>query len=332
MDSMFVDAVRKVLSDRCTSQAVRTAEESASAHALWAVLQQSGFADLAVAEDDGGAGLQLPELSGIAGLCGEFAVPVPLLETIWARGACGGQLSSGPTAFAPAFESRGDVVCNLVVLGRTADWALVQLGSETRILRMLDAELSASPMPLDCSARWSQSSWRRAEPLRHEIGDLQTAQAGLLSGQIAGALLVVLAKTLDYANQRKQFGKSIGKFQAVQHQLSIMAEHAFAARAAAHAAFETSRLRFDSMRVALAKARCSSAACEVTFLAHAIHGAIGITDEYDLQLYTRRLHAWRQAAGAESFWHRVAGRELCSRQVESAWDVIRCTSEARGAT
>lgn len=56
--------------------------------------------------------------------------------------------------------------------------------------------------------------------------------------------------------------------------------------------------------------RCSEAALAVAELAHAIHGAIGFTEEYDLQLFTRRLHAWRQTAGSESYWHDVAGQAL----------------------
>ncbi|EER57626.1 acyl-CoA dehydrogenase domain-containing protein, partial [Acidovorax delafieldii 2AN] len=68
------------------------------------------------------------------------------------------------------------------------------------------------------------------------------------------------------------------------------------------------------LRVATAKARCSEAALAVAEFAHAIHGAIGFTEEYDLQLFTRRLHAWRQTAGSESYWHGVAGEALLQHQ------------------
>ncbi|CPQ60365.1 acyl-CoA dehydrogenase [Bordetella pertussis] len=44
--------------------------------------------------------------------------------------------------------------------------------------------------------------------------------------------------------------------------------------------------------------------------AHAVHGAIGVTEEYDLQLYTRRLHGWRLAHGSEAYWHQVVGAAL----------------------
>ncbi|WP_325342676.1 acyl-CoA dehydrogenase family protein [Xylophilus sp.] len=53
----------------------------------------------------------------------------------------------------------------------------------------------------------------------------------------AGALGQVLGLTLQYANDRSQFGRSIGKFQAIQHQLAEMAEHVAAVRIAAATAF-----------------------------------------------------------------------------------------------
>ena len=74
--------------------------------------------------------------------------------------------------------------------------------------------------------------------------------------------------------------------------------------------------------VATAKARCSEAALVVSELAHAIHGAIGFTEEYDLQLFTRRLHAWRQTAGSEAYWYGVAGEALLHHQGMTL-DIVR---------
>ncbi|CPJ26546.1 acyl-CoA dehydrogenase [Bordetella pertussis] len=63
-------------------------------------------------------------------------------------------------------------------------------------------------------------------------------------------------------------------------------------------------------RLAVAKARASEAAALAANTAHAVHGAIGVTEEYDLQLYTRRLHGWRLAHGSEAYWHQVVGAAL----------------------
>jgi hypothetical protein len=60
----------------------------------------------------------------------------------------------------------------------------------------------------------------------------------------------------------------------------------------------------------------------VSAAAHAVHGAIGISAEHDLHLLTRRLHEWRVAEGAESYWAREIGRALVSSD-EPAVDFIR---------
>ena len=134
--------------------------------------------------------------------------------------------------------------------------------------------------------------------------------AVLLAAQMAGAMQRVLEMTLTYANERSQFGKPIGKFQAIQQQLAVMAEQVFAARMAAQMACATSAALPQPLLAALAKARASEAVPTVTAIAHAVHGAIGITAEYDLQLYTRRLHAWRLALGSELYWQRQIGVAL----------------------
>ncbi|KAF7964027.1 hypothetical protein AWV80_03025 [Cupriavidus sp. UYMU48A] len=61
------------------------------------------------------------------------------------------------------------------------------------------------------------------------------------------------------------------------------------------------------LSAAMAKARSSEAAQIIAATAHGLHGAIGITEEYDLQLLTRRLHEWRTAHGSEAGWAMTVG-------------------------
>jgi len=65
---------------------------------------------------------------------------------------------------------------------------------------------------------------------------------------------------------------------------------------------------------AVAKARTSEAALAVASIGHAVHGAMGFTGEYDLQLYTRRLHEWRAAYGSESYWNERIGTALLAQR------------------
>jgi alkylation response protein AidB-like acyl-CoA dehydrogenase len=145
---------------------------------------------------------------------------------------------------------------------------------------------------------------------------LPTSEAGaaITAALLAGTLARVLEISVAFANDRVQFGKSIGKFQAIQHQLAVMAEQVAAARMAAEIGCAGAGPLPAPLRAALAKARTSEAAAGVAPMAHAIHGAIGITAELDLQLYTRRLHEGRVDYGAEGHWNRVVGRALLAAE------------------
>lgn len=325
MDDIYIDALRGVLTDRCTLQAVRDIEGGQSAEALWEAIEESGFADALLPEAEGGAGLSLAEAFPLLELCGAFVVPVPLAETMVARSLlaqAGVARPGGSIALAQGrLQGDGTLVCERVSFGRVADWVLVGLG-KTCLLLPVDAAAQADAVaPLDAMLSWPAPAQSAALPVPG-VADVRVPLACVLAAQLAGALMSVFTRTLQYANDRQQFGRPIGKFQAIQHQLGVISEHAFAARMAAQMGCSTDRLR-----VAIAKARTSEAALEVAALSHSIHGAIGFTEEFDLQLYTRRLHAWRQAGGSESCWHDVVGRALVDQRQGLALDLVRATTD-----
>lgn len=321
---MFADAARAVLADQCTPGVVRAIEaagrQAPEAQALWAQLEATGLADAMLPEEQGGAGLGLAQAFGVLEQCGAHALPLPLGETMAARAllARAGQPQSAQTiALATGrLLADGGVHCAMVRGAHAADAVLVQAGSECRLLAVADARSSAQAGAQDAALDWSGAQVQAGPQVALPAGvDMRTLQAAIVAAQMAGALGSVFQRTLQFANERQQFGRPIGKFQAIQHQLAVMSEQVFAARMAAQLGATpqgggSEGLRVDLLRVATAKARCSEAALAVAETAHAIHGAIGFTAEYDLQLYTRRLHAWRQTAGSESCWQRVAGEAL----------------------
>jgi hypothetical protein len=131
--------------------------------------------------------------------------------------------------------------------------------------------------------------------------------AATTAALMAGAMEAVQAMTLDYASTRKQFGREISKFQAIQHQLAVLAEEAMAARMAAQAAFVGAPLEVSPLRAGVAKTRCGQAAVQVAAIAHAVHGAIGVSQEYPLHPLTRALHKGRLAHGGDGWWARRLG-------------------------
>jgi acyl-CoA dehydrogenase len=316
-DDMFADAARDVLADHCTPQVVRAIEaggrEAGEARQLWAQLESTGLADALLSEDEGGAGLSLSQVFGMLEQCGAHVLPLPLGETMVARALLPAQARpSGSIALARGeCLSNGSWHCAMVRGGRAADAVLVQAGEAWRLFAVEEARQSPQALHLDLSMSWSETQVQTATQLvLPDALDVRTLQACVVVAQMAGAMGSVLARTLQYADERQQFGRPIGKFQAIQHQLAVMSEHVFAARMAAQLGCSGFGVQPDRLRVATAKARCSEAALAVSEFAHAIHGAIGFTEEYDLQLYTRRLHAWRQTAGSEAYWQDVVGEAL----------------------
>jgi hypothetical protein len=173
-------------------------------------------------------------------------------------------------------------------------------------------------LPLSAVAPLWRALGRHAAPLA--IGEVMIERAAfsdkareasialLLAAVISGASDKVLAMTAAYAGERAQFGKPIGRQQAIQQQLAVMAEDCVSVRMAVELAAATDAP--DPLRAAAAKAVASAAAPRIANTAHGVHGAIGISAEYDLQLYTRRLHEWRLAGGSESRWTRELGHSL----------------------
>lgn len=329
MDNLFADALHQLLSDHCTPDVVRALESQPQAHhPLWLAIESSGFANALVPEDQDGAGLSLNDLYPLIELCGQHALPYPLAETLLGRGLlahAGITAPAGALAFTTATLGPAGVSSAGVRGARLAESVLVSVANETRWLPVATARVEDDVFALDARLHWSRTTWEQA-PLILPTPDLQHCQAALYAGLMAGALLQVFHRTLNYANERQQFGKPIGKFQAIQHQLSVMSEHVFATRMAAQLAFSCTGLQPAPLRAAIAKARASEAAVEVAALSHAIHGAIGFTAEYDLQLYTRRLHLWRQTAGAESYWHDQVGAATLKHQGMTL-DILRQASD-----
>lgn len=155
-------------------------------------------------------------------------------------------------------------------------------------------------------------------PLADAMGAGNLWPAALATAEIAGLAETILALTLDWTQTRQQFGKPLAKNQAVQHSLAQMAAEV----AAAGAAVGLAGLGLAGERwqqVAAAKARASEAAGVVAALAHQLHGAIGVTAEHRLNLFTRALWQRRDVAGSEHDWHARLGAEVLARR--SLWAV-----------
>lgn len=311
---MFVEAIEDILQDQCTPAVVRAIEAGGSPAALWQAVEGAGFLELLAPEAEGGAQLALADLFPVLRSFGRYAVPAPVAQTIVARALLGSQhaLPAGMVTLAAALrrEADGAIVCPLTPYGLLADVVLAQDGDALLLLSVAAAQRQATGVhgSLTATLRWPGETVATRVPgagLR-----LPAFAAALHAALLSGAMTRVFDITLQYCNDRVQFGKTLGKFQAVQHQLSVMAEHVAAAGVAAEAAFRADAATPSLLAAAMAKSRTSEAAVLVASIAHALHGAIGIAEECDLQLLTRRLHEWRMAHGSEAHWNVLIGQRV----------------------
>lgn len=146
------------------------------------------------------------------------------------------------------------------------------------------------------------------------------------SAQIAGALDAALAIAVGYVNERQQFGRPLGKFQAVQQSLATFACEAAAANCAAMGAAQALDRGDATFEVAAAKLRANRAVGVGTTVAHQVHGAIGFTEEYGLHRLTKRLWQWRSEFGNDAHWSRVLGDMVVDRGAEAFWPDLTARS------
>ncbi len=303
--SELLDPFERLLADVSTPAAIRAIEAEGDASRLWAACAQSGFLDALVPEAAGGAGLSLADVAPLLIALGRHAAPVPVAETMVARALlarAGIAIPQGPIVLATA---RGGFA-GAVPLALVASHVLVDTGDALVLSALCDATVEPTGVHNDLAARLSWAGAPSGPTLPSPEGGLRAIAAIIRAAAIAGAADRLLDMTVSYANERVQFGKPIGKQQALQQNLAVMAEQAVSARLAAQAGC-AGGFPPSLQAAAVAKQVASAVAAHIANTAHAVHGAIGISEEFDLQLFTRRLHEWRLADGSESWWAQVLG-------------------------
>lgn len=326
---------------------------------LWTALEDAGLPLAMVPEAAGGVGLAAGVAAQLIRRAAFYSVPLPLAETMIANRLwvdAGGDALEGTVTLAPVNPADRLTVmpnANGVVLDGTAHH--VPWGTQVSVALVFARDTNgkgflcrtppatARPnkarrnvayeprdeMHFDGLALSAENV--RPAPDYLEADGLMAFGAAIRVQQMIGGMERCMDYALSYANERVQFGRPIGKFQAVQHMLAVAAGHFAAASATADALFESERLGDDSFAVAIAKARCGEAAGQVAAVCHQVHGAMGFTQEHPLHFATRRLWAWRDEWGAELYWQEKLGRMICAEGGDGFWPLIADRKSAAGS-
>ena len=255
------------------------------------------------------------KLKYLAPICrGQFRATVALLEesASWDPAA----VALNATASSAGFKLSGRKL--FVPDSAVADFIIVAARLTSGLgLLMVDPKstgVAITPMPaMDATRKLYEVVLDRAPATMLATGDrahsaleraLDVATVGI-AAEMTGGMQRVLEITVEYAKTRKQFGKPIGQFQAVQHYCADMLLFTESSRSAVYyAAWALSQGMADgAVAVSVAKSYASDAYREVGNRGIQVHGGMGFTWENDLHLYYRRAKASEIAFG-DAAYHR----------------------------
>ena len=341
---LLQDSITKALADLSPLDRVRKFADGNedAAPDIWAGLADLGLPGLIVPEEHGGLGLGMLEAALAAEALGKVVAPTPFLGSAvlaplalklagtdeqraqWLPKLAAGEAIAGVAISEPiagAREDAGVTAANGRLNGR-ALFALDAPGADLLIvadkrggLHLAQSADTAGPMAsIDATRRLTELTFKdtAAEALssNHALDRLRDAAWILLAADTLGACQAMLDKAVAYAKERKQFGRTIGSFQAVKHLCAEMAAELEPARALVwYAAYAFDHAPDEApLMAAHAKAHLSEIGRFIARTATEVHGGIGITDLLGLHYWFKRIGLNRQLLGGPEKVREAAAR------------------------
>ena len=335
------NSAREFFSAVCPIAEVRRLMETDTAYdaALWQNMAHQGWTGIIFDEEYGGLGLGLVEMAVALEEMGRALLPGPYLSTVLLAGVAID--AAGNPAQKRKYLSRismGEAHATLALLEADARWdpGAVQLDAQPTLegfalngRKMFVPDLGLfivprgapglkiSPLPaMDETRKLYQVAFEDVAVAEDDflaIGDsardaLERALAVAtvaLTAEMVGGMQRVMEIAVEYAKARKQFGKPIGQFQAVQHLCADMLLLTESSRSAAYYAAWALQERAPEAGVAvsIAKAYASDAYREVGNRAIQVQGGMGFTWENNVHLYYKRAKASELMFG-DATYHR----------------------------
>lgn len=339
VDTLITETADRLFAELCTHQAIQDAEESGGAPAIWESFAETGFPWISLPEESGGSGGTLLDALEVLRLVGYYAAPIPAAETGvlggWMLASAGLELPAGVVTVAPgskhdtltvSAEGRVTGSAHLVPWGRHAERLVfiangmvvsVPVGSST-----IAPHAGLSGEPRDTLGFDGVAAEVAPAPEGVDASELRFRGALSRVALMAGAIEKMSQLTVSYTNERHQFGRPVAKFQAVQQHLVWASQDAALTRMAAEAAGREASRGRAHFEIASAKLVANQAATRATKACHQAHGAMGMTQEYPLHHYSRRLWSWRTEYGGEREWSQWVGAAATAQGADGLYPLI----------
>jgi len=351
------DSARKFFAGECPSAEVRRLMETDTGYeaSLWSKLTDQGYTGIIFPEAYGGVGLGKVELMLLMEEAGRALLPGPFFSTVVLAGAvldtvcspadkhkylapiCRGEAratvailesnaswnpgdvqltaSNGKLSGEKVFVTDAAIADFIIVVARNGVFVVDSKANGLKISSMSAVDLTRKLYVVEFTNTPAEEIGASAD-LAHAF-DIATAA---LAAELVGGMQRTLDITVEYAKTRKQFGKPIGMFQAVQHQCADMYLETESSRSAVYfAGWALEENAPDAATaVSIAKMYASDAGRTVGNRGIQIHGGMGFTWENDVHLYYRRAKGSETAFGDATFHReRIASMVIDSGNVSA---------------
>ncbi len=351
------DSARKFFAGECPSSEMRRLMETDTAYdaTLWSKITDQGYTGIIFPEAYGGVGLGKVELMLLMEEAGRALLPGPFFSTVVLAGSvldamgtpahknqylapiCRGEVratvalvetgaswnpqdvqlnaTGGKLTGEKLFVTDAAIADFLIVVARNGVFAVDSKARGLKISPMATMDLTRKPYVVEFNNTPAEQIGSSTDLPR--AFDIATAA---LAAELVGGMQRTLELTVEYAKTRKQFGKPIGMFQAVQHQCADMYLETESSRSAVYyAGWALEENSPDAATaVSIAKMYASDAARTVGNRGIQIHGGMGFTWENDLHLYYRRAKASETAFGDATFHRERIARLVLDEGAASA--------------
>jgi len=355
--AILKESAREFFAGECPMAEVRRllATDTAFDANLWGKLARQGYTGITFAEEFGGVDLGIVELILLMEEAGRALLPGPFFSTVALAGSvlscigsteqkrkyltaiCRGEARATAAVVEAAGSWDPDETRMTAIGGKlngeklfvadaaVADWIIVLARNGIFLVDAKAGGVHIAPMNgMDVTRKLYTVQFDNvsAEKLGDAFGTpnaLDVATAALCA-EMVGGMQRTLDITVEYAKTRKQFGKPIGMFQAVQHHCADMYLETESARSAVYyAAWALEHNAPDAASaVSIAKLYTSEASRTVGNRGIQVHGGMGFTWENDLHLYYRRAKASETAFGDATFHRERLARLVIDMEAASA--------------
>jgi alkylation response protein AidB-like acyl-CoA dehydrogenase len=314
------ETAREFLAERFPPERVREHAEAGSYDKdAWSEICELGWPGIAIPEAYEGQGLGVVELVILCEQLGYACAPTPLLSNAaaglaitaagsdsqrerWLAGIASGE-ALGTVGVTPAgtASASGSDRSGAASGSKAAEAApLVPDAAEAEVIVLLDADgarllersrAEVEPREtIDPTRRFARVTVSEGEQLPGDPSEAGDRIAVALAAELTGIAQRAMEMAVDYAKERKQFGRPIGAYQAVSHRCAGMLYATEEARSLTYYAAWAADADPESLPLAaaMAKARASDAAWSVTTDSLQVHGGIGFTWEHDLHFLIKR--------------------------------------------